>query len=360
MQLINGLINGFKELSLQFNKKMEYKKDIYANCDEFRYKISLAFIKFVNAFLIGESLLLLVLGMVGFGIPRLFPDISTFTLMGFVMVLLYLIGPINQILNAIPAIQRIKVSWDRVKHFMEDVPQNIDPNDVKQLETTKKSVGSVQARKLEFEYEAKKNEDTFKVGPIDLDAQQGEIIFIIGGNGSGKTTLGKLLTGLYIPDKGTIKVDNMAVNNHQLGEYFSAVFSDYYLFEKLYNVDLTNREDEVYNYIKLLRLEEKVVLENNAFSTIDLSGGQRKRLALLQCYLEDNPIYLFDEVAADQDPEFRKFFYRNLLPKMKEEGKIVIAITHDDHYFDAADKIIKMDMGKIDFSEEADAYKVTG
>jgi cyclic peptide transporter len=359
MQLINGLIDGFKELSLQFNKRLEYKKDIEANCHEFQYKISLAFIKFVNAFLVGESLLLVVLGIVGFGIPRFFPDISTFTLMGFVMVLLYLIGPVTIILNSIPAIQRIKVSWNRVKQFMEDVPQNIDLNDVKQLNSNNKVVKSFEARGLEFEYEAKKDEDTFKVGPIDLDAHQGEIIFIIGGNGSGKTTLGKLLTGLYIPDKGTIKLDNKAVNNYQLGEYFSAVFSDYHLFEKLYNVELTGREDEVYHYIKLLRLEEKVVLENNAFSTIDLSGGQRKRLALLQCYLENNPIYLFDEVAADQDPEFRKFFYRNLLPKMKEEGKIVIAITHDDHYFDAADKIIKMDMGKIDFLEKADVYKVT-
>jgi ABC-type siderophore export system fused ATPase/permease subunit len=97
-----------------------------------------------------------------------------------------------------------------------------------------------------------------------------------------------------------------------------------------------------------LDLEEKVSITNGTFSTIDLSRGQRKRLALLQCYLEDRPIYLFDEWAADQDPEFRKFFYRNLLPKMKQEGKMVIAITHDDHYFDAADKILKMDMGKID------------
>jgi putative pyoverdin transport system ATP-binding/permease protein len=100
-------------------------------------------------------------------------------------------------------------------------------------------------------------------------------------------------------------------------------------------------------FLETLQLDEKVIIKNNEYSTIDLSGGQRKRLALLQCYLEDKPIYLFDEWAADQDPEYRKFFYRELLPRMKENGKIIIAITHDDHYFDIADKILKLDMGKM-------------
>ena len=119
----------------------------------------------------------------------------------------------------------------------------------------------------------------------------------------------------------------------------------------------TEKKEQADKYLKLLNLDDKVQISETGFSTIDLSGGQKKRLALLQCYLEDAPIYLFDEVAADQDPEFRKFFYRNLLLKMKEEGKIVIAITHDDHYFDVADKIIKMDMGKI---EAVDAsYRTT-
>jgi ABC-type siderophore export system fused ATPase/permease subunit len=156
------------------------------------------------------------------------------------------------------------------------------------------------------------------------------------------------LTGLYIPDKGSIKINGSEINNVQLGEYYSAVFSDYHLFGKLYNVDIETKKAVAKKYLKQLRLQEKVVLEEEGFSTLNLSGGQKKRLALLQCYLEDAPIYLFDEVAADQDPEFRKFFYRQLLPEMKKRGKIVIAITHDDHYFDAADKIIKFDIGQVD------------
>ncbi len=348
MGLLNGLLDGFKELSMHYNKRTEYQKDIGGSVNEFREKLSFALIKFVNAFLIGESLLIIILGAVGFGIPRVFPDISRLVIMSFIMVLLYLIGPFNALLRAVPEIMRMRVSWVRVQEFSKDVPANIDPAAIKPPGKLPEHIDSIKAEGIMFEYKSDTEIERFRVGPVDFEAQKGEILFIIGGNGSGKTTLAKLLTGLYIPEGGTVKINGEEKANHQLGEFFSVVFSDYHLFEKLYNVDLTDREEEVRKYLKLLRLEQKVVLENNAFSTVDLSGGQRKRLALLQCYLEGHPIYLFDEVAADQDPEFRKFFYRDLLMRMKEEGKIVIAITHDDHYFDVADRVIKMDMGQIE------------
>jgi len=134
-----------------------------------------------------------------------------------------------------------------------------------------------------------------------------------------------------------------------LGEYYTAIFSDYHLFQKIYEVNFEERTDEVSHLLKILDLEEKVKIEAGKYSTIDLSGGQRKRLALMQSYLEDCPIFLMDEFAANQDPQFRRFFYRELLPELKRQGKIIIAVTHDDHYFDVADQIIKLDIGKIDF-----------
>jgi ABC-type siderophore export system fused ATPase/permease subunit len=193
---------------------------------------------------------------------------------------------------------------------------------------------------------AHQNDTPFSVGPVNLEFRCGEIAFIIGGNGSGKTTLAKLLTGLYEPDTGRILVNDNVVKGHQLSEYFSVVFSPAFLFKKVYGVNTAGRGQQVLDYLRKLKLNDKVEVENNRYSTIDLSGGQRKRLALFQCYLENRPVYLFDEWAADQDPEYRKFFYRTLLPEMKAMGKIIIAITHDDHYFDVADKIIKMNEGK--------------
>jgi putative ATP-binding cassette transporter len=360
MGLLNGLQQGFKELSLHCDKKTAFSAEVGEVCGRFRDKQITALVKFVNAFMIGESMLIVVLGAVGFVIPVLFPQLHRFTLMSFIMVLLYLIGPVNNILNAIPGIAQIQISWNRVKGFMEDIPANIEAADRQGLPRDNGSIRHIEAKGIRFEYEAATQEETFTVGPLDFEINRGEIVFVIGGNGSGKTTLAKLLTGLYIPGDGTITVDGQAIDNHQLGEYFSVVFGDYHLFEKLYDVDLTGKEAEVRRYLKMLRLEQKVSLDRNAFSTLDLSGGQRKRLALLRCYLEDRPVYLFDEVAADQDPEFRRFFYRDLLLRMKEKGKMVIAITHDDHYFDVADRLIKMDMGRVELLSAGERLNVTG
>lgn len=352
MRLLHGMLDGFKELSIHFNKKSQYKDDLEKSTDEFRNKSFKAMVKFINAFMIGESMLVAVLGAVGFAIPKMFPSIQQFTLMSFIMVLLYLIGPITGILNSIPPVMQVKISWGRVKGFLKDIPANLDPKDLENLCLNPRSIDSLEAKGVVFHYEQQGDDTPFAVGPVDFIAKKGEIIFIVGGNGSGKTTLAKLLTGLYIPHGGNILVDGKELSNYQLGEYFSTVFSGFHLFHKLYNIDIENKRTAADEYLKILNMDQKVKIEGDSFSTIDLSGGQKKRLALLQCHLEDCPIFLFDELAADQDPEFRKFFYRDLLVRMKESGKIVIAITHDDHYFDVADKVIKMDMGKIDIITE--------
>ncbi|UCH94852.1 MAG: cyclic peptide export ABC transporter [Candidatus Aminicenantes bacterium] len=361
MRLLNGLIDGFKELSIHFNKKKQYRDDVEKSTQEFRDKTTVGIVKFINAFMIGESMLVAVLGAVAFAVKRLFPEIQLFTLMSFIMALLYLIGPVNAILNSIPAMVQLRIAWNRVKGFVKDIPANMTPEDIENLKLDIPSVERVEAKGVVFQYESEGDDTPFALGPIDFEANKGEAVFIVGGNGSGKTTFAKILTGLYVPDEGTLKIDGKEVNSYQLGEYFSTVFSGYHLFEKLYNIDLSdeNKRKEGEKYIEMLNLQDKVSLEEDSFSTIDLSGGQRKRLALLQCYLEDCPIYLFDEVAADQDPEFRRFFYRELLTRMKEKGKIVIAITHDDHYFDVADRVIKFDMGKLDVLTEGSQYMLS-
>lgn len=344
MRLTSGMIDGFKEISLKRRKKIEYRDEVIAVADVYRNKISAASIRFVNAFLIGELMLIFILGSVAFLFPKTFPDIEVHTIRNFIVILLYLVGPVNGILTSIPSIMQVKIAWDRIQKFTREIPSNID------LEApaakTAPFVESIQARDLFFQY--KNEQGGFAVGPIDFEVSRGEILFIIGGNGSGKTTLAKLVTGLYEPDRGEICINGKPVKPAELSEYFSTVFSPAFLFEKLYSLDLADRSEEVDRYLKMLDLSEKVQIVNNTYSTIDLSGGQRKRLALLQCYMEDSPIYLFDEWAADQDPEYRNFFYRTLLPEMKQKGKIIIAVTHDDHYFDVADRVVKMHQGKLE------------
>jgi putative pyoverdin transport system ATP-binding/permease protein len=345
MGLINGMIDGFKEISLHKDKKMEYRSDVAASANEFREKTSMADIRFVNAFLVGESLLVILLGVVSIGMPEMFPNVQYFTIMSFVIVLLYLIGPVNSILNAIPVLMNLRIAWNRVTQFITEIPATLNLSHIPEPRFEK--VYKLEAKGLEYQFKNGSG-DCFSIGPIDLEVVSGEILFLIGGNGSGKTTLAKLLSGLYEPSRGEVLINDKVLKNSELSEHFSAVFSPPYLFQKLYNIDVKNRTAALQQYLQVLDLDNKVEICDNKYSTIDLSSGQKKRLALLQCYLEDSPIYLFDEWAADQDPHYRHLFYTTLLPEMKMLGKIVIAITHDDHYFYVADRILKLNRGVLD------------
>jgi putative ATP-binding cassette transporter len=207
---------------------------------------------------------------------------------------------------------------------------------------------TIRLENIRHTYENPEGENGFQLGPIDLTIEAGEVVFVTGGNGSGKTTLVKILAGLYSPDAGRIVVDGKPVcesgqDNHR--QHFSAVFADFHLFEKL--LGLSTLDAEATEYLRHLRLDHKVKVEAGKLSTIRLSQGQKKRLALLTAYLEGRSIYLFDEWAADQDPNFREFFYREVIPGLKARGKTVIVVTHDERYFHLADRLIKLEFGRL-------------
>jgi putative ATP-binding cassette transporter len=190
----------------------------------------------------------------------------------------------------------------------------------------------------------------FTLGPLDLTIRAGEIVFVVGGNGSGKTTLAKLLTGLYRPDSGQISLDGQPLSDGTREGYrqlFSVVFDNAAVFDTLWGLDAADLDQRAGEYLRQLELDKVVTVTGGTFSTTQLSRGQRKRLALLTAYLEDRPVYLFDEWAADQDPVFRRVFYLRLLPELKRRGKTVIAVTHDDRYFACADRVIKLEEGRV-------------
>lgn len=347
MGLLDGLIHGFKEIDLHEKCKENYKTDIETSAARLREKVTFADLNFLNAQLLGESMLLLLLGIIVFGLPIFKNDLNFYMIASFVIVLLYILSPLQNLLNSGPELMRFKVSWKRISGFIDDIPE-AGPV-VKKSDLMVNEVFSFKAEELYFSYpKSNGTQENFQIGPISLEAKKGEIIFITGSNGSGKSTLAKLLIGLYKPQKGSILINQIEQENEFLGEYFSAVFNPPYIFRKLYGIDsLQFENDKIYDLLNVLGLEGKVSVSGNEYSTIDLSSGQRKRLALLQCYLEDSPLLLFDEWASDQDPTYRSYFYKTLLPQMKSKGKIIIAITHDDNYFHVADQVLEMREGEL-------------
>ncbi|MCD2344903.1 cyclic peptide export ABC transporter [Ideonella azotifigens] len=284
-------------------------------------------------------------------------------LSGFVLVLLFLKGPIDQITLTLPNVGRAKVAFERIAdlslRFATPEPHlhlARPPSEVRFRE-------SLALRGVRYAFEPAEGAEPFTLGPIDLTLHPGELVFVVGDNGSGKTTLIKLLLGLYAPQQGDVVLDGEPVSDERRDDYrqlFTTVFSDFYLFEDLAAVDgqtggRASLPEAARPYLERLEIAHKVSVVDGSFSTTDLSTGQRKRLALVHAYLEQRPVMVFDEWAADQDPSFRHLFYTELLPELRARGHLLIVISHDDRYFHLADRVLKMANGSV---EEVDQSRV--
>jgi len=342
---INDLVDGFKELSMNTKKSNQFRDDMVKSCDHYKTKRVAASLKFVNAGIVGDLLFTLVIATVAFVFPYIFTEIQTTTLSTYIFVFLYITTPINGVLRSIPEFFNLRVSWKRINEFIKHVSDVAEENQRKA--PIEEMEDEIKLKIKDVAYEYRSEDKIFRLGKVNLEVKSGEILFITGGNGSGKSTLAKILTGLYKPSEGRVFINNREVEMNEISEYYSHVFSDFHLFKKLYGVDCSNRQEEIQGLLELLQIEDKVEIKDGEFSTLKLSTGQRKRLALLVSYLEDKQIFIFDEWAADQDPEFRKYFYHNLIQDLRDRGKCVIVISHDDGYFHVADTLIKMEMGKI-------------
>ena len=292
--------------------------------------------------------------LVGF-IIFLFPSyvtVSPEALTGYVVAVLYMMGPIWSIIGALPTIQRGQVALENIERLgvsLDVGHEDVQASGLLGLEERISSI--VQLNDVVFSYgEERGVEMPFSLGPLSLEMHPGELVFVIGGNGSGKSTFVKVLTGLYQPSRGNVTLAGTMItdaNREWYREHFSVVFSDYHVFDKLLGQSDSQAERLAPQYLRLLHMEQKVTVHERTFSTLDLSQGQRKRLALVTAYLEDRPIYVFDEWAADQDPQYKEIFYKTLLPDLRERGKLVVVITHDDRYFHLGNQVIKLEDGKV-------------
>ncbi|HYP02760.1 MAG TPA: cyclic peptide export ABC transporter [Pyrinomonadaceae bacterium] len=346
-----AVTSGVKELKLHHDRREAFlSKALYPTAAALRRHAVTGHLMFVGANSWGQALFFILIGLILFATDSL-SGVNTQTLIGYTLVILYMMTPLQMILTLIPTFATASVAMRKVEKMGLTLHESVAASGetARQLEATA-SWQNLELVGVTHTYHREGEPGGFILGPINLKLEAGELLFITGGNGSGKTTLAKLLLGLYVPEEGEVYLDGKLVTDETREQYrqlFSVVFSDFYLFESLFGLDSIHLDANARNYLVQLQLEHKVKVEEGTLSTIDLSQGQRKRLALLTAYLEDRPVYLFDEWAADQDPFFKEIFYHQLLPELKAKGKAIIVISHDDRYYHVADRVIKLDYGKL-------------
>lgn len=345
-----------KELKMNARRRHAFISELEITANIVKHQLSHGRTIAILAAYWGRLLFFLLIGIILFVLPR-FQGVSHDTVTGFMLVVLFIMSPISIILSILPTIGKGIIALLNIRALGVAVAEEPHLEAEGELPGDSEQPSVLELVQVKHRYHAERGESGFLLGPLDLRIQPGELVFLTGGNGSGKTTLALLLLGLYPPDEGELRLGDTVItdlNRDFYRQHFAVVFSDAYVFDSLVwypGDDLSKRGAEL---LVRLQLYGKVQIQEGRFSTVDLSRGQRKRLALLAAYLEDRPFYLFDEWAAEQDPLFRDVFYKELLPQLKARGKTIIVITHDDRYFHLADRLLRLNLGKVEEKLSAD------
>ena len=345
----NAIAEGAKELRIHRPRR---QRMFASGITRTAQKICDIQVRSINTFVIAKSLgsmlFFVVIGL-ALAMQSFWPSANPGVISGFVLVLLYMKGPLEHLISTLPIISRAQIAFRRIADLSEQFNSPEPHLLLSEQGAQDKTVNSLELVDVDYSFASVDGNAPFRLGPVNLKINQGDIVFIVGENGCGKTTLIKLLLGLYAPQQGQIRLNGQPVNAENRDDYrqlFTTIFADYYLFDDVVQGDMAIPQDAE-QYLKRLEISHKVSINDGQFSTTDLSTGQRKRLALVNAWLEERPVLVFDEWAADQDPTFRRIFYTELLPDLKRLGKTIIVISHDDRYFDVADQLVRMDSGKV-------------
>jgi putative ATP-binding cassette transporter len=355
-----SLAEGMKELKLHRRRREDFFSSVLAtNVGQLRHNNTMTgtTYAFVNGW--GMVLYFIVVGLLVFILPDYDSRIGRDELTGYAIAVLFMRSYVVALMVLLPyfaqgavALRKLEDLGFALSQFRGDIDNHV-------YEPKTASFNRLELKSVTHSYYRDREDSDFILGPIDLTLHAGEAIWIVGGNGSGKTTLAKMLTGLYVPASGEIRINDELVtddNRDQYRQNFSALFTDFYLFENLLGLNENGDEKSdgkldalAHTYLDRLHLDRKVQVKDGKLSTLELSHGQRKRLALLTAFLEDRPIYVFDEWDSGQDPVFKKVFYLEVLQELKARGKTIVVISHEDRYFQLADRIIRLEFGKVEY-----------
>lgn len=344
--LYADFLNGYKEVKMNSNRAYDLTLNIMTESRSVNELKSGFMIAITNFFNYLQVLLYVVVGVMVFVVPILASNFSDQVTTA-ATTALFLAGSLTGIITSVPGLSQANVSARALFELSSKLEASNDqqPRPKESFENVK----TLSMLNVSFHHASDPSVKQFVFGPVTYTFEANKVYFIRGNNGSGKTTLMRLLLGLYEPMMGQILVNDRPIQQPSKGEFrdlFGVVFSDFYLFKRLYGIKSAT-PDEIDHLLGVFQMKDKVSVIEGSFSDVNLSTGQRKRLALIVALLENRQFIILDEWAADQDPEFRQEFYEQIIPKLRDMGKTVIAITHDDHYYELADHVLFMTQGKL-------------
>lgn len=345
---LTDLLQGFKEVRMSVPRADGLTANLAEDSNASRTSNALLKAQWGRNFAVIEAMLYSLIGLMVFVVPLFAAGFHQVVLPATIAVL-FIAGPVGTLCFVTPMVTQAELALENIATMQASLTDAVEALACETAGTLTKAPLTIALEAAELSYRDREGCPLFTVGPLTAEFHAGQITFITGGNGSGKSTLLRLLTGLIPLDAGRLLTDKVPLATDQMQEYrdtISAIFADFHLSRRIYTI---NNPDpaRIRALLERLQMEDKVTVVDDAFSTIDLSTGQRKRLAFVVAELEDKPVIVLDEWAADQDPHFRRIFYEQLLPDLKARGKIVICVTHDDRWFSLADRIYQMNEGKI-------------
>lgn len=351
---LRDLLLGFKDIKMSVKRNENiFWKYLNKNREDSKRLGIKTTLRYMRNELVGTHSWYIIIGIILFLMPVLV-HLSYSETAAFVITILYLMGPVATLIINVPLYTRVKIALERVDKLNKEIDEfSGEKNGFGEVKDKLEPFLNIRFENVVFEYLDSNKLTSFKLGPINLEINKGEIIFVTGGNGSGKSTFINLFTGLYRPTEGQIYLNGSLITENRYSFYsnqISAIFTDYFLFKYNYNdFDCSNDNELLMEFIELMKMSNILTLDDQTgtFDINALSKGQQKRLALIYSFLEERPILVLDEWAAEQDPEFRLYFYKLILPFLKRMGKTILAVTHDDIYFDCSDRVIKFFIGNI-------------
>ena len=346
----SGLLHGFKEVKLSRPRADALNAALGSLAEQSRAARIEAARGMSRSYVFGQVLFFLLVGSMVFLLPGL-GDMNVETLKEATTAVLFVLGPVSMIVGAVPALASAEAAARTLSELEQALSEQVAEEDDVPIPVTVAAKGfqRLEMAGVTFSYPDGERGSGFRLGPVDFHIDSGEMVFITGGNGAGKSTFLRLLTGLYRPQSGEIRLNGYTLQQSEMQDFrnhISTVFADYHLFRTLYGVDVDTAEAAW--LIDMMEVAGKAAIRDQEFTSVALSTGQRKRLALIAAVLEHKPLLILDEWAADQDPGFRRKFYEVILPALKQSGIAVVAATHDDRWFHVADRHVRLFEGRLE------------